>query len=124
MRDVWSIGGRAGWAFGNWMPYVTGGYANGNFQMTTVVTGESASERQGGAYLGGGLDWLIMKNVVFGIEYRHYDFGHRTTYSQAPGVCAGAGTGVDSAHCELIQFNPKADTIAARLSFFFNPPLR
>src|SRR5262249_11978984 len=28
LQDIVTIGGRAGWAAGKWMPYVTGGYAN------------------------------------------------------------------------------------------------
>jgi len=28
LNDIVTIGGRAGWSLGHWMPYITGGYAN------------------------------------------------------------------------------------------------
>ena len=80
LEDVLTIGARLGWAAGTWMPYLTGGYANARFtdRVTSAATGAVnvvGSERHGGWYIGGGIDWAIARDWTIGIEYRHYDFG-------------------------------------------------
>src|SRR5262249_15720708 len=72
LRDLWSVGGRIGWAAGNWMPYVTGGFANGSFQFNAQNLDTSATERARanttGGYIGGGIDWAVTSNWVVGVE--------------------------------------------------------
>src|SRR5262249_35440347 len=77
LRDIWSVGGRIGWAAGNWMPYLTGGFANGSFQFDAqdeFKTTERARANTSGGYFGGGIDWAVTTNWIVGIEYRHYAF--------------------------------------------------
>src|SRR5436853_34415 len=38
LKNIWSIGGRIGSAMGNWMPYLTGGYASGSFEFDSQGT--------------------------------------------------------------------------------------
>ncbi len=49
LKDLWSIGGRVGLPFGQWMPYVAGGYGSGSFQLnaqnTVGVITEAATSR-------------------------------------------------------------------------------
>jgi outer membrane immunogenic protein len=74
LQDILTIGGRAGYAWGKWMPYLTGGYANaavdfenrlpqpgnpGLAGATTLV--EQAHTRLGGWYVGGGVEWAISR---------------------------------------------------------------
>ena len=115
-NDVLTIGARLGLAQGHWMPYVTGGYANGGFDFTArgiavapiarpVI--EQAHARLGGWYAGVGFDWVVSPGWTAGIEYRHYDFGSEDVVAFAPG----------GAPLELVRFEPTLDTITARVSW-------
>jgi outer membrane immunogenic protein len=113
LRDIWSVGGRLGWAMGQWMPYLTGGYGNGSFQFNAqTVPGtltEEARARTGGLYIGGGVDWALSRNWIIGVEYRHYDFGSKIDASSQ-----------SNASSELVKFDPTTDTVQARLSYKFD----
>lgn len=113
-RDIWSIGGRAGWALDNWLPYVTGGYARGRSDfnaLDSLGSTENAFVRPDGGYIGVGLEWAPWRNgLVLGAEYRHYDFSNKT-------VTATTSFGFS----EPIQFTTKADTVMGRISYKFGP---
>ena len=116
-NDVLTIGGRLGWAAGHWMPYVTGGYANGGFDFSgrsnvTFNLNEKAHARLDGWYIGGGFEWRISPNWTAGVEYRHYDFGDNTVAAHTP---AGA-------FLENAQFDATTETITARVSWKFGRP--
>jgi len=113
-NDIWSVGGRAGWAIGNWMPYITGGCANGSSEFDAQTTGsgptQTATTREGGTYIGGGVDWALMNNWIIGVEYRHYDFGNKTVIANSSNpVVTGP-----------VIFNVSTDTVMARVSYKFN----
>ncbi len=113
LRNIWSIGGRIGWAEGNWMPYVTGGLANGSFQFDAQDGPDSTDRARAntvGGYIGGGIDWAVTTNWIVGVEYRHYAFGSKTV------------NGVDSRGFinESVRFAPSTDTVMGRLSYKFN----
>ena len=114
LKDIWNVGGRVGWAMGQWMPYVTGGYASGSFQFnaqdTSIHISEQANARTGGGYIGGGIDWAVWQNWILGLEYRHYAFSSKTA----------ASASLDG-YTENIRFAPSTDTVQARLSYKFNP---
>jgi opacity protein-like surface antigen len=112
LRDIWSVGGRIGWAAGNWMPYVTGGFANGSFQFDaqdSVKTERASANTSGGGYIGGGIDWAVTTNWILGVEYRHYAFSAKTV----TGV-------VSTGFTEQVRFAPSTDTVMGRLSYKFN----
>lgn len=118
MDNVWSVGGRAGWALDRWMPYATGGYAKGRFEFNAQnlppgTTTEQAATRSSGWYVGGGLDWAVLNNLILGVEYRHYVFGDRTAPSSA----------TPSGFTESITFSGlRTDAVMARASWKFNGP--
>jgi len=119
LRDIWSIGGRAGWAINNWMPYVAAGYGNGSFEFNAQCVpnncgNEQAKTRTDGAYVGGGLDWAVMNNWILGIEYRHYFFGAKDVNSTTPPTFVPP--------TEPVRFDPETDTVMARLSYKFGWP--
>jgi outer membrane immunogenic protein len=74
-----TIGPRLGYAVGNFLPYVTGGFATGSVNFREVFPGGVAAAwgdtRANGWFAGGGLDWKLARNVVVGVEYRHTDLG-------------------------------------------------
>lgn len=110
LKDIWSVGGRVGWAMGRWMPYVTGGYANGSFEFDAQsgATTEQAKASTGGGYIGGGIDWALTKNWIIGAEYRHYAFSSKTV------------AGTFGLATENVNFAPSTDTVLARLSYKFD----
>ena len=131
LNDILTIGGRAGWAAGRWMPYVTGGYANGAFDFDNRVPSgpggatqlqETAHARLGGWYLGGGVEWAISPGWTAGVEYRHYEFDSRdaTAYCASTGgasLCAPLGTAL-----EKVKFDATTDTVSARVSWRWGRP--
>jgi opacity protein-like surface antigen len=85
--NIITIGPRVGYAMGNWMPYVTGGWATGTVNFRAVnpsfipptpgagVATAWADDRQDGFFVGIGADWKLASYAVLGIEYRHTDLG-------------------------------------------------
>jgi opacity protein-like surface antigen len=116
-NDAITVGGRLGWAAGHWMPYITGGYANGGFDFNGRIPGaaptattltETAHTRLNGWYIGGGAEWKISPGWTAGIEYRHYEFEDRdtTAYNPATGLAR-----------ETVRFDAGTDTVTARVSW-------
>jgi outer membrane immunogenic protein len=115
LKDIWSVGARIGWAMGQWMPYITGGYANGSFEFnsqSSATVAEQAKARTGDGYIGGGIDWALTKNWIIGVEYRHYAFSSKTVASTLTGVFVGT--------TEPVRFAPNTDTVLARVSYKFD----
>src|SRR6266849_854286 len=65
LNHLQSVGGRVGWAFGEWLPYVAGGWARAWLEQTAFTaagaTIETWSMRTDGSYIGVGVDWQFMK---------------------------------------------------------------
>ena len=118
--NIWTVGGKLGWAFGPWMAYASGGYAStrvDNFLFTPAgLLFESTRTRHNGAYVGGGFDWQVWNTpngaLVAGIEYRHYWFNSVTA---TPILFNGLANNFDT-----WTIKPEADTIEAKLSWLFN----
>ncbi len=119
--DIWTVGGKLGWAFGPWMAYASGGFAStrvDNFFFNTAgALVESTRTSHDGAYVGGGIDWQVWSTpggaLVAGVEYRHYWF---ETLTATP-ILAGSGLADPANNWSL---KPRADTIEAKLSWLFN----
>jgi hypothetical protein len=85
VNNYWTAGGKLGYAFGNWMLYATGGYANGRVQTRTIVTGvpdislDLTSQRHSGWFAGAGVDMyvthLLWSDLIIGLQYQHVDLG-------------------------------------------------
>ena len=80
-----SLRGRAGYAFGRLLPYVTGGLALSDqktgYSWTYPATGELYTGSQGvsaGWTIGGGVEWAFANNWSVKAEYLHYDLGRNT----------------------------------------------
>jgi outer membrane immunogenic protein len=120
VRNYWTFGGKAGYAWDNFMIYAIGGYANGRIDTNTIVTtsGLLTSEttaRHGGWYVGGGFDFYVTKlwwsDLILGVEYQHVDFG-RVTHIDTAGV-AIAGTNDR-------RMRATEDVIRAKATFKYN----
>lgn len=90
------VGGRLGispFANNSTLLYVGGGAAFGHLKGTLVNVGDlnaAVTQSITGWYIGGGLDFRITDNIIFGGEYRHIDFGDVNALG-AIGVLIGAG---------------------------------
>jgi outer membrane immunogenic protein len=114
--NIWTLGGRLGYAWDRWMVYGTGGYANGkiyskiyNATFTTLLA--DSDERHSGWYAGVGAEYFLtkfwMSDVILGLEYQHIDLG---TERQVDPVGRFDG-----------DFNANVDIVRARLVFKWTP---
>jgi len=76
--------GRIGYAFGNFMPYVTGGLAYGD--VKAVQANGSQRDTKAGWTAGGGLEVGLTKSWTAKAEYLHLDLGTATFMGAASGT--------------------------------------
>jgi len=129
MEDILMIGPRLGWAAGNWMPYVTGGYANGGVHFrafnvagpasTTGVFVDEAYQRQDGWFVGAGLDWKLAAYAIVGIDYKHIDLGDDHTIMFATGGNTAPAVPVGGI-VDRIRQSATADQVMLRASLLLN----
>lgn len=107
--------GRIGYAFNNWMLYVTGGYAGADVRARvsdTVLPNVGAgsdSKWLSGYTVGAGLEYAITQNLSLGLQYNFVDLGSKTF---ALGDAGG-----------IYDFRVRPDNIhvaTARLNYRFN----
>ena len=79
--------GRFGFAFGQWLPYVTAGAAFGDVKMTAVGFGSATATRFGWT-AGGGLEYAFMGAWSTKVEYLYADLGNAR--------CGAAACGLDT----------------------------
>jgi outer membrane immunogenic protein len=70
VRNRWlgTARGRLGWAIHNWMPYITGGMAFGEVQVSALPTG-AQSTTHGGWTAGGGVEVALSRKWSMKAEY-------------------------------------------------------
>jgi outer membrane immunogenic protein len=110
ITSIRDIGGKAGWAMGQWMAYGTGGFAEARINTWgTVLPGgtrfSEGSNTHDGWFAGGGLDYALSKHAIIGLQYKHYSFD-----SEAHAVPVATDSRV--VHAD-------SDAIMSRLTFKF-----
>jgi outer membrane immunogenic protein len=114
MTNLFTAGGRIGYAWDRWMIFGTGGWASANLKgtlcnaLTTNCDGPnvlSGASRNSGWYAGGGFDYMLHKgslvDVILGVEYQHFDVG---SSSAASGTAPTFRNGFDlSANGDLVR---------------------
>ncbi|WP_375786515.1 carbohydrate porin [Bradyrhizobium sp. Pha-3] len=79
---VGTVRGRAGYSFGTWMPYITGGFAWGHSQVrVNDAAGNVISEPgqyQTGWTVGAGAEFALSGNWTAKLEYDYIDLSRRT----------------------------------------------
>ncbi len=119
VRSYWTAGGRLGWAFSpNLLAFVNGGFASGSVQTRLVNIATNVenpafdtSVTQNGWYLGGGLEYMVWKNIILGVEYQHVDLGSGFH-------CLATTCGLTSTNNHDVKTT--VDVARARLSYLFN----
>ncbi len=97
--------GRAGYAMGNWLPYVTGGGALGDIQISTASGGSQAINKLGWT-VGAGVEYdLAASPWSVKLEYLYADLGSATC---------------DASHCGVAtNADLKANLVRAGLNYHF-----
>jgi outer membrane immunogenic protein len=89
-KDTWlaTVRGRIGYSFGPWLPFLTGGGAWGNAEVTTA--GGTVSDTRGGWTAGGGIEYAFLGPWSAKLEYLYVDLGTATCTAAACGLPADA----------------------------------
>lgn len=80
-----TVRGRLGYAMGELLPYITGGFAWARSERKSEWDGQifppgSTSDKNThtGWVIGGGVEWAFTRNVTAKLEYQYLDFGSET----------------------------------------------
>ena len=73
-----TVRGRLGYVMGDWMPYITGGWAYANATRTTSVGLQSLTMGHSGWTAGAGVEWALAQNWTLKAEYKYLAFGSAT----------------------------------------------
>ena len=81
--DNWqgSVRARLGYAIDNFLPYITGGVAWTDFDVTQTLAGVGTvdtSDTFVGWTIGLGLEYAFTPNLIGRVEYRYTDYGDNT----------------------------------------------
>ena len=127
--DVWTskvkwiatITPRLGYAAGNALFYVKGGwaYARTNDYVQDFVDYVDASLDQSGWTAGVGIEYLFAHNWIVGFEYNHYDFGKDNITASSIPLGGGAPFAFGTNH----DFGVTVDSVLARISYKFGGPV-
>ena len=87
VNRLYTLGGRLGWTpASKWLLFATGGYASVEVDTAIRFGGigvppspvaapvSSGGARHDGWYIGGGVEYMVTKNIIIGLEYQHFDF--------------------------------------------------
>jgi outer membrane immunogenic protein len=103
---LWTLRGRVGIDINGWMPYVTGGLAMADAEMTVNAGGNGKSETLTGWTVGGGLEVKLDRNWSFKTEYLYVDLGDIST-SRPPLAAPPLRTSFDELHIVRAGINYK-----------------
>lgn len=114
-------GGKLGYAWQNWLLYGVGGAArseiHSQFIFANGIVFDSASAGHTGYYVGGGVDYLLSKDVIVGVEYEHVDLGSVCAISSADSGITNCSPGGSNERV----LSAKEDIVWAKLTLKFNP---
>jgi outer membrane immunogenic protein len=120
-----TVGGRLGWAWGDWLLYGDGGWAITNVNTRLVNANGTQFDNSGGQhrdgwYVGFGVEYVVYKggwaDLIAGAEYQHLDFGSVLELSPLDGF-ASCPPGVNCRNVSATE-----DIFRVRLSAKINHP--
>jgi outer membrane immunogenic protein len=82
-----AVTARLGYVAGPWLIYARGGYAATKVTFIGTTPGDfvSVDGARNGWTLGGGVEYMLWRNVSVALGYNHYDFGTRRYLSTTVG---------------------------------------
>jgi outer membrane immunogenic protein len=119
IETLLTVTARLGLAFDpRWLGYVKAGFASAEVETDLFIanagasTSASASSRHNGWAFGAGLEYLLTRNIVLGLDYTYIDLEDKT-YSPTCGplACAPADP--------TVSVDPDIHMLTARVSFLF-----
>jgi outer membrane immunogenic protein len=122
VSDIFTLTGRIGYAYEQWLAYAKGGWATADVsatytQLSTANVLSTVSDRQNGWTAGVGIDYAIHPNLFLGVEYNYLSI---RTGLVPPTFTVGSGT---SALNVLIgATNTDTQNIVLRLNYRFGGP--
>ena len=109
ITNLFTAGGRLGYAWDRFMIFGTGGWASANLKGTYCSDASglcdgpgipSGASRNNGWYAGGGFDYMVHKgplvDVILGLEYQHFDVGSKNAFCGNPTCTAGNSFDLDA----------------------------
>ena len=83
IQNIFTFGGRAGFAYSDWLLYGTGGYAStgmetNTFNATTGLLNDGAGHWHNGWFGGAGLEYALTPDIVLGVQYTHINVNNHT----------------------------------------------
>jgi len=119
---IFTVGGKAGLAWNNFMFYGTGGFARGRIETRLNNVGgpfDQTVHSHNGWYAGGGIDYMVWQSagtaILLGVEYQHVDL--RTENHRS--VLDGFGACPPGINCRDVSAT--VDTVRARLTVKYGP---
>jgi outer membrane immunogenic protein len=114
LNNMATVVGKIGYAAGQWMPYIKGGWATTKIETFSInpATGISGgtSDWESGWTVGGGVDYMFTPNWIAGIDFNYYrfDFDGR------------GGIATDGTPFSYTNTESKIFSVMARLSYKFD----
>ncbi|MGB7100242.1 MAG: outer membrane beta-barrel protein [Xanthobacteraceae bacterium] len=111
MNWLGTVTGRVGYSFGQWLPYVKGGFAAADVTspaQAAQIGGFTQGNQLGGWTAGVGLEYQITPKWSLGLEYLYTDLGN--------GAPNGAGTALTGSP-EMYSTALKSQSFLGRLNF-------
>jgi outer membrane immunogenic protein len=122
MKSLYTIAARVGVVWNQFLFYGKGGWAGGQVELSasTDFGGGAAwnpgSKSRSGWVAGAGMEYMIMPNLILGVEYNYIDLGS-ATYS-APNTGPGAAGFLPAT--TIVEDRTHVQTIVGRVSWLFN----
>jgi outer membrane immunogenic protein len=116
MNWLGTVTGRMGYSFGQWLPYVKGGFATaevGSPLQGAQIGAFSESSQANGWQAGVGFEYQITSKLSLGLEYLYSDLGNGSG-SGAPGTLGGAPI---SGSPEMYSTALKSQSLLGRLNY-------
>jgi outer membrane immunogenic protein len=119
VRSVASATGRVGYSFGDWLPYVKGGFAAANVDTSIQnngfgISSQASGERYGWT-AGGGVEVKVAPKVSLGLEFMHTDLGRHNDINGPQTVNGAALPGTSESYGVAVRSN----SIMGRLNYLF-----
>jgi outer membrane immunogenic protein len=117
--DLYSVYGQLGYSLGSVLLYGKGGWAGAGMRYEANNTNLggfnlSASTDVGGYVAGGGIDYMVTRNFVIGVEYDYYRFN----VGAFNGLTNTGGVVIACAFCNTSE---SVQTVVGRASLKFGP---
>ncbi|MGA8611822.1 MAG: hypothetical protein WB760_08920, partial [Xanthobacteraceae bacterium] len=77
-NDIDTVVGKVGYTWDHWMLYAKGGWADARINTFAINPASgvfgNATNWQGGYTVGTGLDYMVARNWIIGVDFNYYDF--------------------------------------------------